>query len=241
MLEGKSILAIIPARGGSKGLKKKNIKELCGKPLLCWSIDAGLKSKYIDEIMVTTDDNQIADVAENYGAKVPFIRPKFLARDSTPTYNVIEHVIGYYKSILKKEFDYIVLLEPTSPLRECVDIDKSIEKLINSKSAHSIVGISKTESQNPSFLVLKNKQSYISGYENSNIEVIRRQNIKNVFFLEGSIYISKTDIYLHKKTFYHDTTLGYEIEKYKSLEIDDIYDFVMIEALMKYKSKNYGI
>ena len=91
------------------------------------------------------------------------------------------------------------------------------------------------------FLVSKNSQSYISGYENPNIEVIRRQNIKTVYFLEGSIYISKTDILLNKKTFYHDKTLGYELEKYKSFEIDDIYDFVMIEALMKYKSKKYDI
>lgn len=240
MIDGKTILAIIPARGGSKGLKKKNIKQLCGKPLVCWSIDAGLKSKYIDEVMVSTDDHQIAEAAKRCGAKVPFIRPEFLAIDSTPTFNVIQHTLDYYKSELKKEFDYIILLEPTSPLRESVDIDNSIEKLINS-NAHSIVGISKTESQNPSFLVSKNSQSYISGYENPNIEVIRRQNIKTVYFLEGSIYISKTDILLNKKTFYHDKTLGYELEKYKSFEIDDIYDFVMIEALMKYKSKKYDI
>lgn len=240
MLDGKTFLAIVPARVGSKGLKKKNIKELCGKPLLYWSIDAGLKSKYIDEIMVTTDDHQIAEVAKKYGAKVPFIRPKFLAKDNTSSFDVIEHAIDYYKRFQKKEFDYVVLLEPTSPLRESIDIDNSIEKLINS-SAYSIVGISKTESQNPSFLVLKNKQSYISGYENPNIKVIRRQKIKSVYFLEGSIYISRTDVLLNKKSFYHDKTLGYEMQKYKSLEIDDIYDFVMIEALMKYKSKKYGI
>ena len=240
MFDGKTFLSIIPARAGSKGLKQKNLKELCGKPLVCWSIDAGLKSKYIDEVMVSTDDLQIAEVAKTYGAKVPFIRPKFLSKDTTPTFDVIEHAVQYYKSELKKEFDYIVLLEPTSPLREIEDIDNSIKKLINS-NAQSIVGISKTESQNPSFLVLKNAESYISGYEHPNIEVVRRQNIKSVFFLEGSIYISKTSILLNRKTFYHEKTLGYEIHKFKSFEIDDIYDFVIIEALMKYKSKKYDI
>lgn len=240
MFNGKTFLAIIPARSGSKGLKKKNLKKLCGKHLIGWSIDAALKSKYIDEVILSTDDNQIAKVAQKYGAKVPFIRPEFLARDTTPTFDVIEHAINYYKTELKKRFDYVVLLEPTSPLREIEDIDNPIEKLINS-SANSIVGISKTESQNPSFLVLKDEQSFISGYENPNIEVIRRQNIKDVFFLEGSIYISKTDVLLNRKTFYHEKTIGYEIQKYKSFEIDDIYDFVIIEALMKYKSKNYDL
>ena len=130
MFDGKTFLSIIPARAGSKGLKQKNLKELCGKPLVCWSIDAGLKSKYIDEVMVSTDDYQIAEVAKTYGAKVPFIRPKFLSKDTTPTFDVIEHAVQYYKSELKKEFDYIVLLEPTSPLREIEDIDNSIKKLM---------------------------------------------------------------------------------------------------------------
>jgi CMP-N,N'-diacetyllegionaminic acid synthase len=106
--------------------------------------------------------------------------------------------------------------------------------LLNSK-ADSIVGICKTESQNPAFLVLKDSNNYIRGYENNKIKVLRRQEIKDVFFLEGSVYISKTDVYLKKKTFYHENTIGYEVPKYKSLEIDDIYDFIMVEAIMKFK------
>ena len=233
MYKNKTFLAIIPARGGSKGLPGKNIKVLCGKPLIAWSIEAGLKSKYIDEVMVTTDSKEIADIAKEYGADVPFLRPKELATDTAPTFDVIKHTIDFYKEKLKKEFDYIVLLEPTSPLREVSDIDNAIEQLLNSY-ADAIVGICKTEAQNPTFLVLKDDNNYISGY-NSSIKVVRRQDIPDVYFFEGTIYISKTDILLKKQTFYHEKTIGYEVPKYKSLEIDDIYDFIMVEAIMKYR------
>lgn len=233
MYKDKTFLAIIPARGGSKGLAGKNIKELCGKPLIAWSIEAGYKSNYLDEIMVTTDCQNIAEVAKQYGANVPFLRPKELATDTATTFDAIKHTIDYYKNELK-EFDYIVLLEPTSPLRESVDIDNAIKILLDS-NADSIVGICRTEDQNPAFLVLKNEKNFISGYENKEMKVLRRQDIKDVYFFEGTIYISKTNILLDKKKFYHENTIGYEVPKYKSLEIDDIEDFIMVEAIMKYK------
>jgi N-acylneuraminate cytidylyltransferase/CMP-N,N'-diacetyllegionaminic acid synthase len=234
MYKHKSFLAIIPARGGSKGLPGKNIKELCGKPLIAWSIESALNSKYIDEVMVTTDNQNIAEISKQYGANVPFLRPEELASDTATTFDAVKHTIEFYKNELNKEFDYIVLLEPTSPLRESYDIDNAIEILFNSK-ADSIVGISKTEDQNPAFLVLKDENGYILGYENKNMKVFRRQDIKDVYFFEGTIYISKTDVLLREKTFYRKNTIGYEVPKYKSLEIDDIYDFVMVEAIMKYK------
>lgn len=234
MYKDRTFLAIIPARGGSKGLPGKNIKELCGKPLIAWSIEAGLKSKYLDEVMVTTDSQNIVEISKRYGASVPFLRPDKLASDTASSFDAIKHTIEYYKNELNKEFDYIVLLEPTSPLRKEYDIDIAIEILLNS-NADSIVGICRTEDQNPAFLVLKNEKNFISGYENKEIKVLRRQDIKDVYFFEGTIYISKTNILLDKKTFYHENTIGYEVPKYKSLEIDDIEDFIMVEAIMKYK------
>jgi N-acylneuraminate cytidylyltransferase/CMP-N,N'-diacetyllegionaminic acid synthase len=234
MYKNKTFLAIIPARGGSKGFPGKNIKELCGKPLIAWSIEAGLKCKYLDEVMVTTDYQNIVEVSKQYGAIVPFLRPNKLASDTTTSFDAIKHTIEYYKNELNKEFDYIVLLEPTSPLRESSDIDKAIEVLLDS-DVDSIVGICRTEDQNPVFLVLKNEKSFISGYENKEMKVLRRQDIKDVYFFEGTIYISKTNVLLDKKTFYHENTIGYEVPKYKSLEIDDMDDFVMVEAIMKHK------
>ena len=234
MYNNRTFLAIIPARGGSKGLPGKNIKALCEKPLIAWSIEAGLKSKHLDEVMVTTDYQNIADVSKQYGASVPFLRPDELASDTATSFDAIKHTIEYYKNELNKEFDYIVLLEPTSPLREASDIDKAIEVLLDS-DADSIVGICRTEDQNPAFLVLKNEKSLISGYENKEMKVLRRQDIKDVYFFEGTIYISKTNVLLDKKTFYHENTIGYEVPKYKSLEIDDMDDFVMVEAIMEHK------
>jgi N-acylneuraminate cytidylyltransferase/CMP-N,N'-diacetyllegionaminic acid synthase len=237
VFNGKTFLAIIPARGGSKGLPGKNIKELCGKPLIAWSIEAGLRSKYIDEVVVSTDYQDIADISKEYGASVPFLRPEFLASDTATSFDTIKHTIDYYANELKKEFDYIVLLEPTSPLRESSDIDNAIEQLFNS-TADSIVGISKSENQNPAFLVLKDEQDFISGYENQDMKVIRRQDLKDVYFFEGTVYISRINVLLIKKTFYHENTIGYVVPKFKSLEIDDIEDFIMVEAIMKNKGYN---
>lgn len=234
MFKDKTFLAIVPARGGSKGLPGKNIKKLCGKPLIAWSIEAGLKSNYIDEIMVTTDSKEIADIAKQYGANVPFLRPDYLASDTATSFDTIKHAIDYYKNEKNKVFDYIVLLEPTSPLRKVYDIDNAIENLMNT-SADAIVGICKTEDQNPAFLVNKDINNFISGYEHKEMKVLRRQEIKDVYFFEGTIYISKTNILLDKKTFYHENTIGYIVPKFKSLEIDDMDDFIMLEAIMKHK------
>ena len=234
MINDKKILAIIPARKGSKGLKGKNIKELCGKPLIAWSIEAALTSKYLDEVVVSTDDKTTIDIAKKYGASAPFLRPEYLSSDVATTFDVLKHTINFYKSELNKEFYYIVLLEPTSPLRDFSDIDNAVEQLIYS-DASSIVGISKTEGQNPAFLVNKDKDNFISYYASKDMSSLRRQDVKDIYFFDGSIYISELKSLLDRKTFYHDNTIGYEMPKCKSLEIDDIYDFIMVEAIMKYK------
>jgi CMP-N,N'-diacetyllegionaminic acid synthase len=128
MYKEKTFLAIIPARGGSKGIPGKNIMQLCGKPLMAWSIESGFASRHIDEVMVTTDSEEIAAVARDYGAAVPFLRPAELATDTATTFEAVKHVIDYYASEKKKYFYYIVLLESTSPLRGKCDIDQMIEK-----------------------------------------------------------------------------------------------------------------
>ncbi|WP_300448386.1 acylneuraminate cytidylyltransferase family protein [Helicobacter mastomyrinus] len=237
MYQGHSFLAIIPARSGSKGLPDKNIKPLCGKPLLAWSIQAALDSKYIDEIVVSTDSNIYADIAKSYGANVPFLRPDYLSSDTTTTFEVLEHCIDYYKKELNKEFDYVVLLEPTSPLRERGDVDKAIEILHNHKKAQSIVGICATEGSNPAFLVYLHND-FIHPYENTDFSPLRRQDIKPVYFFEGSLYISLTTALLEHKNFYHELTLGFEVPKWKSFEIDDEDDFAIIQTLAtKYKER----
>jgi len=230
MYNKKKILALIPARGGSKGLPHKNIKLLADKPLIAWSIEEGLKSKYIDKVVVSTDNDKIAEIALKYKAKVPFKRPMELADDSAKTIDVVLHAIEYFDNIDEK-YDVLVLLEPTSPLREAKDIDNAIEELINTQDAESIVGIAKVESTHPAFLIkLENK--FLRPYLFEDFKVLRRQEIDELFFYEGSLYISYIESLKKRKNFYHKKTLGYIVPKWKSFEVDDITDFVIIEAII---------
>lgn len=231
MYSGFTFLAIIPARSGSKGLPDKNIKMLCGKPLLAWSIESALDSSYIDEVCVSTDSTKYADIAKAYGANVPFLRPKNLASDTSSSFEAIKHCIDFYKS-QNKHFDYIILLEPTSPLRESSDINNAIHTLLANKEATSIVGISLCESSHPAFLV-RLENGFLRPYENLDFKPIRRQDLPETYFFEGSLYISECDALLKHKNFYHLQSLGYIVPKWKSLEIDDIDDFAMVEAMMK--------
>jgi len=138
MYKDKKILALIPARGGSKGLPRKNIKPLLGKPLIAWTIEQSLASKYLDKVVVSTEDKEIAEISKKYGAEVPFIRPKELAKDDTPSIDVVLHAIDFLEK--KELFNIIVLLQPTSPLRTISDIDNSIEFLF-SKNAQAIISV----------------------------------------------------------------------------------------------------
>ena len=238
MINNKTIIAIIPARSASKGLKNKNIKEFLGKPLISWSIEAGLKSKYIDEVMVSTDSSKYADISKKYGAKVPFIRPDKLSSDAATSMEVIYHTLNYYKEELNQKYEYIILLEPTSPQRTVTDIDNAIEKLINNLEANALVSTSKVESCHPSYMIKKFKDDFFEGSESKDINIIRRQDFTDLNFIDGSIYISQIDTLFEKSSFYHDKTLCYDVPKWKSFEIDDIDDFIMIEALMKERLKN---
>ncbi|WP_305862899.1 acylneuraminate cytidylyltransferase family protein [Helicobacter cholecystus] len=234
MYQDKSFLAIIPARSGSKGLPNKNIKNLCGHPLMAWSIKAGLKSKYIDKVVVTTDSEEYAEIAKSYGAEAPFLRPKELSLDTSTTFDSIKHTIDFYQNELQQTFDYIVLLEPTSPLREVEDIDNAIEILFSNQEASSIVGVCKSESQNPAFLIrLQPHSQLIEGYINKDFTPIRRQDIEDFYFFEGTIYVSEINALLKNQNFYHKNAMGYIVPKWKSLDVDDEDDFLMVETMMK--------
>ena len=236
MISNQKILCVIPARKGSKGLKNKNIKKLNNIPLIGWSILAAKKSKLITEVIVSTDSEKISKISKKYGAKVPFLRPKKLATDKSSSFSVLKHAIEFFK---KKEifFDYILLLEPTSPLRDHSDIDMCIKKVLNNK-IDTMVSVAQVVSQHPSFLYSFKNKDYLKPYlKNSKKLYVRRQDIKPLYYLEGSIYISKISTLLKEKTFYHNKTCGFKLEKWKSLEIDDIDDF----NLAKFYTKNFRL
>ena len=234
MYKDKKILGLIPARGGSKGLPRKNLIKLCGKPLLGWPIGTAKKSKYVDKIVVSTDDSEIAEKAIILGAEIPFIRPSKLATDTAKSSSVIEHAILFFKN--KGEiFDYLLLLEPTSPLTEAQDVDRAIQILDEKrKIADSIVGVSRVEATHHEFTVTISEDGLIRPLSASQfLDIRRRQDISELYFVEGSLYISDTEVFLQKKSFYHNRTLPYIVPKWKAIEVDDIVDFICIEAIMK--------
>ena len=233
MIKKKKLICIIPARKGSKGLKNKNIKRLNNVPLIAWTILLAKKCKLIDDIIVSTDCTKISKIAKRYGAKVPFIRPKKFATDKASSFNVLKHAINFFakKNIF---YDYVLLLEPTSPLRDLNDVNFCIKKVLN-KKIDTLVSVSESINQHPSFLYHLNNKNYLKPYFKSSKKklYVRRQDLKPLFYLEGSIYISKVSTLLSKKTFYHKKTQGFKVEKWRSLEIDDINDFYLAEFYAK--------
>lgn len=234
MINSRKILALIPARGGSKGLPRKNILVMCGKPLLGWPIKAARDSQYVDRVIVSTDDREIARIAEQQGAEVPFMRPAELASDTATSFMVVEHTIKFLADKGEK-YDYLLLLEPTSPLTEPSDVDEALENLESNRGyADSIISVNKVEAAHPAFDVVIGENGLIGPYLSPDFSGAgRRQDISELYFFDGNLYISDIDAYLSKKTFYHDRTMAYISPKWKSLEVDDITDFICIEAIMK--------
>jgi CMP-N,N'-diacetyllegionaminic acid synthase len=235
-LKNKNILAIIPARGGSKGLKNKNIRKLNKKPLIYWISSEAKKSKYINKIIVSTDSKKIRNVCNSLKIDTPFLRPRSISKDTSTSIELIIHAINFFKK-KKEKFDYVVLLEPTSPLTTCKDIDLAIETLFKKKNiADSIVGISENVNRHPSFNIKVNHKGIIQPLEKK-FSIVRRQRLKKLFFFDGSLYISTVEKLLESRSFYHNRTLGYKTDKWKSIEIDDIVDFLIAETLLKNKNK----
>lgn len=232
MYKDKKILAIIPARGGSKGIPYKNIMDICGKPLIAYSIEAAKKSKYIDYTLVSTDDTKIKEVSLKYGASVPFLRPEEISNDTAKSIDVVIHGINYLKEN-GEEFDYVVLLQPTSPLRTCKDIDEAIETLIK-REEESLVSVCEVE-ENPVLMrVIKdNSLQEIMNFDGDNL---RRQDLPTVYIFNGALYINKVSMLLKDKAFVDKKTLPYIMEKEKSIDIDNKIDAKLAELILKENS-----
>ncbi len=230
-----NILGLILARSGSKGIKQKNISKLCGKPLIAWTINSALKSKNLTDVILSTDSATIAKIGKKFGADVPFIRPLKFSKDKSPSIDAIEHAIKWLRK-KGKNYEFVVLLEPTSPLRDHNDIDLAINKVIKLK-AQSLVSVSKAVALHPAYLYKKTKAEKIKPFKTYKKKYIRKQDIEPVYFMEGTIYISKVSTLLKKKTFCHKNTLMYEVPKWKSLEIDDSLDLILVRAIIQNKQK----
>jgi CMP-N,N'-diacetyllegionaminic acid synthase len=223
----KSFLAIIPARGGSKRLPKKNILELVGKPLIVYSIESALNSNYIDSVLVSSDSKEILDVAKKNGAEIS-IRPVELARDTTTTFDTIKYTIEN----LDKKYDYIILLQPTSPLRSTEHIDEAIKLLLDA-NADAVISICAVD-HNPLWSNTLPLNNSMEGFINNDIKNKRSQELKNYFRLNGAIYICKTERLLDEKSFFISNNIfAYKMERKYSIDIDEQIDFDLAELYIK--------
>lgn len=222
------IVGIIPARGGSKGIPRKNIKLLNGKPLIYYTINAAKKSKYLDKIYVSTDDKEIKKISQQYDAIVPSLRPKNLARDATPTLPVIQHMTKLLEKNNEK-IDYIITLQPTSPLRTSQDIDNTIDLLIETKDD---AAVSVTQVKTHPYLTAHlegNKLNWLYCEEKRG----RRQDFPEIYALNGAVYATKRNILMEKHSLYGQDTRAYIMPPERSIDIDNIYHFTLVETIMK--------
>jgi len=226
-----NIIAIIPARGGSKGVPRKNIKLVGGKPLIFYSISEAKKSKYISRIIVSTEDVQIAKISKSFGAEV-VKRPKNLSRDNSPTVLAIKHVIDFLEKKEKYDVDVVVLLQPTSPFRTSKDIDSCIKKF-KKENFDSIVSISEP-AESPYWMYSLKKDQLIPLLK-INKKHHRRQDLSKIYQLNGAVYVTSRNRIMKKNTILGDKMGGYVMPVERSLDIDNKFEFKIANLLMKSK------
>jgi|SaaInlStandDraft_4_1057021.scaffolds.fasta_scaffold24109_2 CMP-N,N'-diacetyllegionaminic acid synthase len=228
MLNGKSILAIIPARGGSKRLPRKNIIELGGKPLIVWSIEAAIQSQYVDDVVVSSDCDRILEISSEFDVNT-IKRPNILAEDTSSSNGVVEHVINTM-SRSGKLYDFLVLLQPTSPLRNHEDIDSAFNILFDN-DASALISTYKVNSK-----ILKafseNSDGFIECISNNKYPFMREQDLPEVYMSNGAIYITKVEEFLKEKSFFTDRTVRYIMSKEKSFDIDTLSDLEAVKSII---------
>lgn len=234
------VLGLIPARGGSKGVPRKNIKLLNGKPLLAYTAESALNSKFLSKIVLSTEDAEIAEVGKSLGLEVPCLRPAELAADTTPTFSVLIHIVDYLKK-LGERFDSICLLQPTNPLRRTEDIDNCIE-MMEKSGADSVISVLKVPHEyNPKWVYWQNESGEMVLSTGDSEPISRRQDLPTAFHRDGSIYLTKTDVLQNYGNLYGKKVVGYEISKENYINIDLPEDWDLAEILVrekKYLSQN---
>lgn len=225
----KKILSIITARGGSKGLKRKNVVDLAGKPLIAWTIEASLDSKYITKTIVSSDDKEALDISKEYGANI-VRRPDDLSSDSATSESVIKHTIDYLES-MGEMFDIVILLQPTSPLRNSKDIDSAFEIMLNS-DATAVISTSEFDNKILKTFI-ETPDGFLKGVSNNEYPFMRRQDLPAVYMSNGAIYIIDVNIFNKNHSLITDKTAPYIMPANKSFDVDSKSDLLSIEKLIK--------
>jgi CMP-N,N'-diacetyllegionaminic acid synthase len=221
MIDEKKVLGIIPARGGSKGVPRKNIRELAGKPLIAWTIEEGNKSKYIDRLILSSDDEEIMEIARQWGCDVPFVRPGELAKDDTPGIEPVLHALN----TLTERYHFVVVLQPTSPLRCVNDIDHCLKLCVDTNSP-SCVSITESD-KSPYWMYTLEEKGFLRAFLKGKDKYFRRQDFPKV------VYVAETDWIKKNKKLVSSETIGYIMPKSRSFDIDTEIDFQICRIFLK--------
>ena len=219
------LLGLIPARGGSKGIPRKNIREFAGRPLIAWAIEAALKSRHLATVVVSTEDHEIAEISKSYGAKIPFMRPEFLAQDSTPGIDPILHALEHLP-----DFDGVVLLQPTSPLRTSEDID-AIISLAGEHGVPSAVSVVACKAH-PNWMFEIDGNKCLRSLSKTSL-VPRRQDLSQLYTPNGALYLANCHWLKKTRNFFTEETISYVMPAERSCDIDNECDWKIAEYLFK--------
>ena len=232
------ILAIIPARGGSKGVVRKNIRELGGKPLIAHTIETAKGCALLTDVIVSTDDWDIAAVSEEHGADIPFLRPASLATDTAKSVDVCLHALDYLGDT-GKDYDYLVLLQPTSPLRSLRSLNESIELLLRFTQAPSLITVTPVGNMHPNYMYCRSEaggdrfEPLMAEQESG----LRRQEFRDYYYRNGAIYITKVEFVRSIGKLYDATSLAYVMPEEESINIDSEFDLFLAEQILQYRTK----
>ncbi len=227
-----NVLGLIPARGGSKGVPRKNIKPLAGKPLLNYTAEAALSSELLTRVILSTEDEEIAEVGRACGIEVPFLRPAELAQDTTPTLPVVQHALRFLEE-QGSHFDAVCLLQPTNPLRRTADIDSCIELLESGQADTVFTVLAVPAEHNPHWVYFRNEDGSLRLSTGEATPISRRQDLPPAYHREGSVYVSRRDVVMFGNSLYGARVIGFEIERQRSVNIDNLNDWARAESLFQ--------
>ncbi|MDQ3649229.1 MAG: acylneuraminate cytidylyltransferase family protein [Acidobacteriota bacterium] len=229
------VLGLIPARGGSKGVPRKNIRPLCGKPLLQYTADAALAARRLSRVILSTEDREVAEVGRQSGLDVPFMRPAELAQDDTPTLPVVQHAVRWMEAH-DEYFDAICLLQPTSPLRRAQDIDACIERLEQSEADAVVTILPVPAEYNPHWVYFQDDGGLLRLSTGEVNPIPRRQSLPPAFHREGSVYVTRRDVVMEQHNLYGNAVVGHLLNPERCVNIDTLEDWERAERLLRVKA-----
>jgi len=226
-----NVLALVNARGQSKGVPRKNVRPLLNKPLVAWSIEVGLAATRVASLVVSTDDPEIAEVARCYGARVPFIRPSELATDEAMQIDAVRHAIGFLEA--QREFhDVVLILQPTAPLRRPEDVDGALA-LLEMSGADSVISVCGVGGRHPLTCYREEADGVLSPFLPSDTRGVQRQDFGTVLWRNGAIYAMKRDVVMNGNSLYGARTVGYLMPEERSFNIDSLFDWQVTEGYLR--------